>query len=30
MKYSTSYSSPLGLITMVSNGEKLIGLWLEG
>lgn len=30
MKYSTNYSSPLGLITMASDGEKLIGLWLEG
>lgn len=30
MNYSTNYSSPLGLITMVSDGEKLIGLWLEG
>ena len=30
MNYSTNYSSPLGLITMASDGEKLIGLWLEG
>lgn len=30
MKYSTTYSSPLGLITMASDGENLIGLWLEG
>lgn len=30
MKYSTTYSSPLGLITMESDGENLIGLWLEG
>ena len=30
MYYSTNYSSPLGLITMASDGEKLIGLWLEG
>ena len=30
MYYSTRYSSPLGLITMASDGEKLIGLWLEG
>ena len=28
--YYTSYKSPIGLITIVSNGEKLIGLWIEG
>ncbi len=30
MNYLTSYSSPLGMITMASDGEKLIGVWLEG
>ena len=30
INYSTTYSSPLGLITMASDGENLIGLWLEG
>ena len=29
INYSTTYSSPLGLITMASDGENLIGLWLE-
>ena len=28
--YYTTYQSPIGLITIVSNGEKLIGLWIEG
>ena len=30
MYYSTRYSSPLGAITIASDGENLIGLWLEG
>lgn len=30
MWYSTQYSSPLGLLTMASEGEALAGLWLEG
>lgn len=30
MIYSTHYSSPVGLYTLASNGESLIGLWLEG
>lgn len=30
MHYSTTYSSPLGLITLACDGDKLIGLWLEG
>ncbi len=30
MNYLTSYSSPLGMITMASDGDKLIGAWLEG
>lgn len=29
MYYSTSYSSPLGAITIASDGENLIGLWIE-
>lgn len=30
MKYILHYASPLGLITMASNGEDLTGLWFEG
>ncbi|WP_196001426.1 methylated-DNA--[protein]-cysteine S-methyltransferase [Clostridium sp. 1001271B_151109_B4] len=30
MYYSTRYSSPLGAITIASDGENLIGLWIEG
>lgn len=30
MDYLTSYSSPLGMITMASDGHKLTGVWLEG
>ena len=30
MMYKSIYNSPLGLITLVSDGEKLIGLFLEG
>lgn len=30
MFYSTIYLSPLGKITLASDGGKLIGLWLEG
>ena len=30
MAYSTGYSSPLGAITLASDGENLIGLWLDG
>ena len=30
MYFSTSYLSPLGLITMASDGDRLIGVWLEG
>ena len=30
MIYSTQYSSPVGPYTLASNGESLIGLWLEG
>lgn len=28
--YYTTYQSPVGLITIVSNGKKIIGLWIEG
>ena len=30
MHYSTTYQSPLGVMTLASDGENLIGLWLEG
>ena len=30
MFYSTTYSSPLGLITMASDGENIVGLWNDG
>lgn len=30
MNYLTSYSSPLGMITVASDGHKLTGVWLEG
>lgn len=30
MYYSTKYSSPIGLITLASDGENLVGLWIEG
>ena len=30
MFYSTTYSSPIGMITLASDGEKLVGLWMEG
>ena len=30
MVYSAHYSSPLGAITLVSDGDSLTGLWLEG
>lgn len=30
MYFSTTYSSPLGLITMASDGHMLSGLWFEG
>ncbi|WNY28795.1 Methylated-DNA--protein-cysteine methyltransferase [Methanimicrococcus stummii] len=30
MHYSTDYSSPVGMITIASDGENIIGLWLEG
>lgn len=30
MYYKTKYTSPLGLITLASCGDKIIGLWNEG
>ncbi len=30
MYYSTTYQSPLGICTLASDGDKLIGLWLDG
>ena len=30
MNYATDYNSPLGKITIASDGENLIGLWFEG
>lgn len=30
MYYSTTYPSPLGIITLASDGDHLVGLWLEG
>ena len=30
MYYSTTYQSPVGLITLACDGESLVGLWLEG
>ena len=30
MFYSTVYASPVGLITLASDGENLVGLWIAG
>ncbi len=30
MYYSTMYPSPLGIMTLASDGVNLVGLWLEG
>ena len=30
MYYSTTYKSPVGVLSLASNGEALCGLWLEG
>lgn len=30
MYYAASYTSPLGLITLAGNDDKLVGLWLKG
>lgn len=30
MFYSTHYTSPLGLLRLASDGDSLVGLWVEG
>ena len=30
MLYRTDYESPLGRVTLASDGESIVGLWLEG
>lgn len=30
MQYTTHYASPLGAITLVSNGNAIVGLWFDG
>lgn len=30
MFYSTSHASPLGAITLASDGENIVGLWFDG
>ena len=30
MFYKTCYSSPIGIITLASDGKNLVGVWLEG
>jgi methylated-DNA-[protein]-cysteine S-methyltransferase len=30
MYYSTTYQSPLGNFTLASDGQNLVGLWIEG
>ena len=30
MLYKSTYNSPLGKITLASDGKNLIGLWIEG
>jgi methylated-DNA-[protein]-cysteine S-methyltransferase len=30
MVFSTRYSSPLGSLFLASDGERLVGLWMEG
>jgi len=30
MYYSATYQSPVGVITLASDGESLVGAWLEG
>lgn len=30
MYYSTTYSSPAGLITLAGDGQNLVGLWMAG
>ena len=28
--YATNYHAPVGELTLASDGEKLLGLWIEG
>ena len=30
MYYTTAYSSPIGVLTLACDGERLVGLWMEG
>lgn len=30
MYYSTTYSSPVGILTLASDGDNLVGLWIAG
>jgi methylated-DNA-[protein]-cysteine S-methyltransferase len=30
MYYSTTYLSPIGIITLACDGDNLVGLWIEG
>lgn len=30
MFYSTQYSSPVGMLKLASDGDNLVGLWIEG
>lgn len=30
MYYSTTYASPVGLLMLASDGDNLVGLWVEG
>lgn len=30
MYYSTTYPSPVGIITLACDGDNLVGLWMEG
>lgn len=30
MYYTTDYVSPVGRIKLAADGERLVGLWLEG
>lgn len=30
MHYKTEFVSPIGILTLASDGEALVGLWLEG
>ena len=30
MYYKTTYQSPVGTLTLASDGENLVGLWIEG